>query len=79
MSPDAATALPDYSMRNAAAAAGLGGTPLGLVTIMVWENFTGHKLDSLSASAIGSVGAGVFSYLWHVSQRLIEKHLNLNL
>lgn len=60
-----------------AAAAGIGGTPLAIVTVMLWESFTGTQLDSLRASAIGSIGAGLFGYLWHVSQVLLKRHLNI--
>lgn len=60
-----------------AAAAGLGGAPVGIVVVILWRNFTGIPLTDVEAAAIGSFGAGVLGYVWHVMTTLIDRHLNL--
>lgn len=60
---------------HVAAAAALGGSPLSILSVMLWEAHTGITLDSVRAAAVGSVGAGLFAYLWHVITTLIDRHI----
>lgn len=67
-----------HTVHTVAVAAGAGGTPLAIFSVLLWETATGQQLDAIKACALGSLGASVFAYLWHVGTRLIEKHLNLS-
>lgn len=60
---------------HVAAAAAFGGSPLAILSVMLWEAHTGTSLDAVRAAAIGSIGAGVFAYGWHVVTTLIDRHL----
>lgn len=75
-SPNAAPP-PGGGPKAIAAAAGLGGAPVGIVVVILWRNFTGIPLTDVEAAAIGSFGAGVLGYVWHVMTALIDRHLNL--
>lgn len=53
------------------------GTPVAIVTVWLLETYgTAHgqplKLDSTTATAIGSVGAAALGYLWQVLSGLLE-------
>lgn len=62
------------TVHSTATAAALGGTPLGIVSVMLWESYhPAHPLSGIEASAIGSVGAAVFAYLWHVITAVIDR------
>lgn len=73
--PAMAPAVRENSVRNVATAATLGGTPLAIVSVMLWESYTGVTLDSIRAAAIGSVGAGFFGYFWHYVTRFLDRQL----
>lgn len=60
----------------------LVGTPPALATVWLLETYgTAHgkpiQLDSLTATALGSIGASFIGYVWHVltalGQALIDK------
>lgn len=66
------------SGKHVATAAGLGGTPTAIATVVLWEYHTGTELDSISATAIGSIGATVFGFLWYVVTALIIRQLRID-
>ncbi len=57
-------------------AALLAGTPLAIVSVMVYQDLSGHTLDALQAVAIGAVGATMIGYFWHVITVLIDRAIN---
>jgi hypothetical protein len=71
------TPAPAGSGKSAATAAMIGGTPLGIFSLMLWESYhPGQTLNEYQACAIGSVGAAVFAYLWHAITLVIDAALN---
>lgn len=70
-------AAPGSGPKAVATAAGLGGAPVGIVVVILWRNVTGIPLTDVEAAAIGSFGAGILGYLWHVLTTLIDRHLHL--
>lgn len=61
----------------AAGAALLGGTPLAILSVLLWKSYhPGMELDEISACAVGSVGASIFAYCWHAITRVIDHFLN---
>jgi hypothetical protein len=82
-SPDPTTPGPHPAPTalGAAAVTGLAGTPLALATVWLLETYgTAHgqplKLDSYTATAVGSVGAAAIGYLWQVFQGILSKLVN---
>lgn len=69
-------AIPIPQSHNVATAAALGGTPLSIVSVLLYENYTHTKLDAVSAAAIGSCGAAFFGYLWHIMTVVVEHYLS---
>lgn len=66
------------SGQHIAAATALGGTPLGIVTVLLWESYhPGKMLEPVAAAALGSVGAAFFGYFWLVLTTLISRWLQL--
>lgn len=75
--PQYAPAQPVSGAKATAVAAGVGGTPLAIVSVMLWESYhPGAKLAAIEAAAIGAVGASLFGYGWHVLTTLIDRVLN---
>jgi len=61
---------------GAATATALAGTPTAVVTVWLLETFgtvrgVPLKLDSVTATAIGSVGAALMGYLWQLGAALL--------
>lgn len=71
------SAAPVSSGKTAATAAMIGGTPLSIFSLMLWEAYhPGQMLNQYQACAIGSLGAAVFAYLWHAITLVIDSALN---
>ena len=58
---------------GSAATSALAGTPLAIVIVISYEHLFHVTLDSVSATAVGSVGASVIGYLWRVVQAVLAK------
>ena len=59
---------------GAATTTALAGTPLAVVTVAVCENLLHWHLDSITATAVGSVGAAFAGYGFRVLQALLAKY-----
>jgi hypothetical protein len=63
---------PKPTALTAAVTSASAGTPLALMT--VWLLDLAHvKLDPYTATAVGSIGAGIAGYLFRVLQALLHK------
>lgn len=54
----------------------LAGTPLAIVGVLLWESYTGVKLETWQAVGVGGVFASVVGYLAHVVKVLIDRFIN---
>lgn len=73
--PDPSTPGPQTrpSALTAASTTALAGTPLAIISVLLAEHLINHPLDSVTATAIGSVGAALAGYLFRVVQALLLK------
>lgn len=81
--PDPSTpgTRPSPTAFRGAAATALAGTPVAVVVVWALETYgTAHgqplHFDSVTATAIGSVGAAVTGYLWQVFQGALDAFVN---
>ena len=51
----------------------LAGAPLAVVGVMLWESYTGSKLETWQAVALGSVFASIIGYVGHVIKTLVDR------
>jgi hypothetical protein len=61
------------SALGAAVTTASAGTPLAIISVLLVENWLGHPLDTLTATAVGSVGGALAGYGFRVAQALLLK------
>lgn len=69
--PPPPRAFPDMGMTGTAAV--VAGTPLAILSVMLWENHFGVQLTSIQAVGVGGVGSTFLGYLWHLFTTYMDR------